>query len=106
MSAVGASGSIDSVYGHTCGMAFVSIFTPLALSLASESGAGASIQSTRPDSSAALRVETSGIGSSTRRSLFGIRSLFQYAVLRSSSARSRGVHAFIFQGPVPDGDFL
>ena len=87
-----------------CGMALVSILQPPALSLSSESGAGDSIQSTRPDSSAAVRVETSGSGSRTMRSVLGMRSLFQYSVLRSSSARSRGAHAFIFHGPVPDGD--
>ena len=60
-----------------CGMALVSIFMPADLSFSSESGAGASIQSTRPDSSAADRVETSGMGSNTMRSDFGMRSLFQ-----------------------------
>src|SRR5512144_510370 len=87
-----------------CGIAFVSILQPADFSLSSESGAGASIQSTRPDSRAAERVETSGMGSNTMRSVFGMRSLFQYSMLRSSSARSRGVQAFIFHGPVPDGD--
>ena len=41
-------------------MALVSILQPAALSLSSESGAGDSIQSTRPDSSAAVRVDDVG----------------------------------------------
>ena len=41
------------------------------------SGDGASMKSTWPDSSAAARVDASGIGSSTSRSCLGIRPLSQ-----------------------------
>jgi hypothetical protein len=37
------------------------------------SGAGASIQSTWPESSAAVRALASGIGIMTTRSIFGVR---------------------------------
>ena len=60
-----------------CGMTLVSILQPEERSLSSKSGAGASIQSTRPESSAAVRVDTSGMGSSSMRSVLGMRSLFQ-----------------------------
>ena len=51
------------------------------------SGDGASTQFTWPDSSAAVRVEASGIGISTSRSCFGTRSLSQYSLFGSSSMR-------------------
>src|SRR5476649_887385 len=71
--------------------------------LSTASGAGASIQSTWPERSAAVRVAASGIGSSTILSSFGTRALSQYSLLGESSARVCGTKAVIFHGPVPDG---
>src|SRR5476649_1887233 len=71
--------------------------------LSTASGAGASIQSTCPERSAAVRVAASGIGNSTILSSFGTRVLSQYSLLGESSARVCGTKAVIFHGPVPDG---
>src|SRR6266436_5014773 len=76
---------------------------PRCLISATASGAGASTQSTWPDSKAAVRAFASGIGSSTILSTLGMRSLFQYLSFFTNSSRSRGVKLDIFQGPVPDG---
>ena len=69
---------------------FVKICMPADFSRAIASGGGASAKFTWPDSSAATRVLASGIGSSTSRSCFGMRSLSQYAVFGTSSSRSCG----------------
>ena len=67
------------------------------------SGEGASIQSTWPERSAAVRVAGSGIGSSTILSSFGTRALSQYSLFGDSSARVCGWKAVTFHAPVPDG---
>src|SRR5471030_1414714 len=77
---------------------------PALLRLSTASGAGVSIQSTWPERSAAVRVEASGIGSSTILSSFGTRALSQYSLFGTSSARVCGTKLVSFQGPVPDGD--
>jgi hypothetical protein len=78
---------------------------PADFSEATASGAGASIQSTWPDRSAATRALASGSGTSTIRSSFGTRAVSQYALFGTSSRRSRGTKPVTFHGPVPDGDF-
>ena len=76
---------------------------PAALSCGTASGAGVSIRSTWPASSALVRVSASGIGTSTSLSTFGMRSLFQYSEFLLSSASSRGTSLVSLNGPVPDG---
>ena len=68
----------------------VMIVMPADLSRGIVSGDGASMKSTWPDSSAAARVDASGIGSSTSRSCFGMRFLSQYSAFFTSSSRSCG----------------
>jgi len=53
------------------------MFIPAALRRSIASGGGASIQSICPDSSAATRVDASGIGNSTTRSWLGMRAWSQ-----------------------------
>src|SRR5882672_652831 len=67
------------------------------------SGDGASIQFTWPDSSAAVRVDASGIGISTRRSCFGTRVLSQYSVFGTNSRRWCATVLSNLYGPVPEG---
>ena len=45
----------------------------------------------------------SGMGKSTTLSTFGVRLASQYALLASSSRRSRGTNRASLNGPVPDG---
>src|SRR5215470_2430755 len=87
-----------------CGYLLVTIWKPAPFSWAIESGGGTSIQSTCPLRSAASRVVGSGIGRSTSLSTLGMRFGFQYALLTSSSRRSRGTNRVTRNGPVPDGD--
>ena len=58
---------------------------PEDFSRATASGDGASIQFTWPEISAAVRVEASGIGTSTSLSCRGTRALSQYSAFGSSS---------------------
>ena len=60
---------------------------PADFSRGTVSGDGASIQFTWPEISAAVRVEASGIGTSTRRSCFGTRALSQYSAFGRNSMR-------------------
>ncbi len=60
-------------HGQTCGWALLWILKPRCTICGRVSGAGASIQSTWPPSSAAVRAFASGIGSITTRSIFGVR---------------------------------
>ena len=76
---------------------------PAPFSEATASGAGASIQSTWPERSAATRALASGSGTSTSLSSFGTRALSQYSLKGTISARSRGANRVSFHGPVPDG---
>ena len=77
LSAVGAPGSVLSCHGQVCGYGFEVIWKPFTRSCGIASDGGASIQSTCPDRSAATRVFASGIGISSRRSVFGTRWGFQ-----------------------------
>jgi hypothetical protein len=56
-----------------CGYTLVTICIPADFSFGTESGAGASIQSTVPASSAATRDDASGIARRISRSDFGTR---------------------------------
>src|SRR5262250_3410214 len=85
------------------GYLLVTIWKPLPLSCAIESGGGTSIQSTWPLRRAASRVVGSGMGSSTTLSTFGVRFGSQYDLFASSSSRSRGTNRVALNGPVPDG---
>ena len=67
------------------------------------SGAGASIQSTCPASSAAVRAFGSGSGTVTTLSSFGWRDGSQWSAKGTNSARSRGTSSTSCQGPVPEG---
>ena len=78
---------------------------PACFRLGIASGGGASIQSTWPERSAAVRVLASGIGSSTILSSLGTRALSQYAAFFASSALWRGVQRASLKGPVPAGAF-
>ena len=92
-----------NVYGQECGITPVSTCIPPDFSRATVSGAGLSIQSTWPLSSAAVRVPASGTGSSTSLAHFGTRPLSQYASFRCIDAWSRGTYWSSTQGPVPEG---
>ena len=76
---------------------------PRSLSVEIASGAGASLQSTWPDISAAVRAFGSGIGIVITLSSFGCRLASQYSLKGTNSARSRGTIFTSFQGPVPEG---
>src|SRR5215470_10946201 len=79
------------------------ISKPLDLIRFMASGEGASIQSTWPESKAAVRALGSGIGMSVTLSSFGTRNLSQWSLLGTSSASSRALRAVNFHGPVPEG---
>ncbi len=102
-SANGVPSSLTKSYVHACGYEFVTIWKPAWRMLAIASGAGASIQSTWPERSAAVRADASGTGITTSRSSLGTRLGSQYAVLGTISRRSRGANFAAFHGPVPDG---
>ena len=68
-----------------------------------ESGGGASMKLTWPDSSAATRVAASGIGSAISRSCFGTRAVSQYSLFGTYSIRSCGTMRSKRYGPVPEG---
>ena len=65
------------------------------------SGGGTSIQSTRPERSAASRVLASGIGSSKMESTLALRAGSQYSSLRPRVTDWRGTTLVILNGPVP-----
>ena len=67
------------------------------------SGAGASIQSTCPARSAAVRAFGSGRGIVITLSSWGWRASSQWSANGTNSARSRGTSSTSCQGPVPDG---
>src|SRR3954463_14423815 len=92
----------ENCHGQTCGSSLEVIVKPRCLISLTASGAGASTQSTWPESKAAVRALASGIGSSSILSVLGTRALSQYLSFLASSSRSRGVNADIFQGPVPE----
>ena len=77
MSFHGEPSTRENCQGQTCGSSLVWITKPRCLISATASGAGASIQSTWPDNSAAVRALASGIGSSTILSTLGTRALSQ-----------------------------
>src|ERR1700730_13028577 len=105
MSFQGEPSARENCQGHTCGSSLVSSTKPRCLISATASGAGASIQSTWPESNAAVRALASGIGSNSILSTLGTRALSQYFSFFTSSSRSRGVKLDIFQGPVPEASF-
>ena len=102
LSSHGEPSAKENCHGHTCGCALAVMTKPRCLICGSASGAGASIQSTWPDSSAAVRALGSGIGSSTSRSSFGTLFLSQYSANFTSSSRSRGTNLSILNGPLPE----
>jgi len=73
LSSQGEPSAKDSCHGHTCGCGLKYILKPRCWIAPIASGAGASIQSTWPDSSAAVRALASGMGSSTTRLILGVR---------------------------------
>src|SRR5450755_1709643 len=105
MSFHGEPSTRENCHGQTCGSSLAWITKPRCLISATASGAGASIQSTCPESNAAVRALASGIGNSRSLSTLGTRALSQYWSFLASSSRSRGVKLDIFQGPVPDASF-
>ena len=90
---------------HTCGYAFATTSKPLDLIRGIASGAGASIQSTCPDSNAAVLALGSGIGIVITLSSFGTLFVSQWPLNGINSAFSRGTSVSSFHGPVPDGVF-
>src|SRR5258707_4333872 len=102
MSFQGEPSTRENCHGQTCGSSLDLRTKPRCLISATASGAGASIQSTWPESSAAVRALACGIGNSSILSTLGTRALSQYLSFFLSSSRSRGVKLDIFQGPVPD----
>ncbi len=103
MSFQGEPSARDRCHVQLWGSVLETIEKPLPSSAGMTSGAGASIQSTWPESSAADRALGSGSGISTIRSSCGTRSGSQYSAKGTSSARSRGTKLSRTQGPVPDG---
>src|SRR4029078_7017443 len=77
MSFQGEPSTRENCQGQTCGSSLLLIVKPRCLISATASGAGASTQSTLPESSAAVRAFASGIGSSTIFSTLGTRALSQ-----------------------------
>ena len=73
LSCQGEPSTKENCQGHTWGWALVYNTNPFCLICGTASGAGASIQSTWPESRAAVRALASGIGTSTTRSIFGLR---------------------------------
>src|SRR6202022_412071 len=89
MSFQGEPSARENCQGQTCGSSLVSSTKPRCLISATASGAGASIQSTWPESNAAVRALASGIGSNSILSTLGTRALSQYFSFFTSSSRSR-----------------
>ena len=77
MSFQGEPSTRENCHGQTCGSSLACNWKPRCLISLTASGAGASTQSTWPDSSAAVRALASGIGSSTILSTLGTRALSQ-----------------------------